>query len=242
MSKYFLLAILFAITFSCTKENEEPVSLPVTLAGEVFTTDEFGYTTSGREDIKVSVGGASTVESATDEHGKYLIEKLKTGTYNITFSKEGFGTSVIQGLPLLGGNVPVYLNANLIRSSTTQLSNLSVTINNNQFVLTGKVIHTYPYDTDVNGPRAIFFLGKEGNVSGHAYQQSFSNVLNYSSGETFNLTSAIDYKVFPSGTTVYIIGYGVASYDAGYLDLASDLIIYPTLNGQPSNITSIKIP
>ena len=55
MSKYFLLAILFAITFSCTKENEQPISIPVTLAGEVFTTDEFGYTTTGRDGIKISV-------------------------------------------------------------------------------------------------------------------------------------------------------------------------------------------
>lgn len=242
MSKYFLLAILFAITFSCVKENEEPVSLPVKLTGEVFTTDEFGYTTTGREDVKVSVEGVSSVEVVTDENGKYFLENLKTGTYNISFGKEGFGTSVIQGLPLLGGGVPVYLNASLIRSSTTQLSNLSVTINTNQFILTGKVNHTYPYDTDVNGPRAIFFLSKEGNVSGNKYQQSISGILNCSSGATFNVTSAIDYKEFPSGTMVYIIGFGVASYDTGYLDLASDLIKYPTLNGQPSNITSIKIP
>lgn len=236
------MAILFAITFSCTKENEQPISIPVTLAGEVFTTDEFGYTTTGRDGIKISLEGLSSVEGSTDEKGKYSLENLKTGTYNISFRKEGFGTQVIQGLPLLGGDVPFYLNAGLIRTSTTQLSNLSVAINNKQFVFTGKVNHSYPYDTDFNGPRAIFFLSKESSVSGNGYEFSFSRILNYASGATFNVTSAIDYNMFPSGSTVHIIGYGVASYDAGYLDIASHCVKYPTLNTQPSNLTSIKIP
>ncbi|HEX5171370.1 MAG TPA: hypothetical protein VFW11_19470, partial [Cyclobacteriaceae bacterium] len=117
------------------------------------------------------------------------------------------------------------------------------TISNSQLVLTGKVNHNYPYNTAINGPRAIFFISGEGNtVSGDNYEQSFSRILNYADGASFGISTPIDYNLFPPGTTLTIIGYGVASYDAGYLDIESNTTIYPTLSSQPSNVTSIKIP
>jgi hypothetical protein len=104
------------------------------------------------------------------------------------------------------------------------------------------VNHTYPYNTAINGPRAIFFISKDSNVSGAHYEASFSRILNYTNGASFSITADIDTQVFPGGTTVYILAYGVASYDVGYLDIDTNTTMYPTLSDPSSNVVSLQIP
>ena len=240
--RYFFILVVLFLSFSCSKENEEPINLKATLAGGVFTTNEFGYTTSAQNGVSVTVEGTSQVIGTTDLIGNYLVDNLVTGTYNIKFSKEDFGTLFIPGFRLVGGDVPTYLNVNLIGQSTTTLSNISLSFDDDKLTIKGTIHHFYPYNIELNGPRVIFFLDSQSNVSGDHYKTAISQIMNFPDGSDFTISALIDRDKFPTGTELHVVGFGVATYDQGYNDVETNRVMYSTLNGDPSNVASIDLP
>lgn len=98
--KHLLLLLSFAlILFSCKKDEPEPEKPVITgtLKGKVTHYDQFGtpYNNSANTTVVIVGKGMSTV---TDQNGYYFFEEMSSGTYTLTFKKQGCGDGILQDL------------------------------------------------------------------------------------------------------------------------------------------------
>lgn len=95
----FLASCLF---FSCTKEALVP-DLEGSLTGYVYTFDEFANRLPDRSGVLVEARGLKGYVTFTDGNGRFEFKNLPTGTYQLKFRKEGFGTLIQKNIKHLGG-------------------------------------------------------------------------------------------------------------------------------------------
>jgi hypothetical protein len=180
------------------------------------------------------------ISSITDSTGRYEINDIPTGTYNLIVSKESYGEFQQQGFQVVGGEEPLYFDCQLIKISTTTIGNLSLEIENSSSIyLKGNVKHNYTF----SGAPLKYFIHKINNPSKNNYLQSGGSFFYGESGSEFYSEIYIDNNLFPSGSKVFIIAYGSNIWynSNDYYDILSNHIIDPNL-GMPSNIASITIP
>ena len=95
----FLLNIVF---FSCTQEVLLP-DLKGSLVGYVYTFDEFANLLDDHSKVHVTALGLENFSAITDKNGRFEFKSLPSGTYELNFEKEGFGTMKQVGIQHLGG-------------------------------------------------------------------------------------------------------------------------------------------
>lgn len=96
-----LLIILLTVS-SCEKDNLLP-GLDGSLVGYVYTFDEFANRLASHSDVEVTAHGLKKCTTYTDQKGRFEFSKLPAGTYELEFSKKGFGTLKQPGIKHLGG-------------------------------------------------------------------------------------------------------------------------------------------
>jgi len=97
----FLLSICFILS-ACEKDNLIP-DIEGSLVGFVYTFDEFANRLPDRGDVEVTAHGLKNYTTYTDQNGRFEFKKLPSGTYELEFSKSGFGTLKHPGIKHLGG-------------------------------------------------------------------------------------------------------------------------------------------
>jgi hypothetical protein len=112
-------------------------NLTGSLVGYVFTFDEYGRLLNDHANVIVTTKGTNVIYSvATDEYGRFEFSALPTGTYDLEFKKDGFGTVKQFSIKHLGGT-PTTLGYSysgsinsmaffLYQKSTLVITNLSV--------------------------------------------------------------------------------------------------------------------
>jgi hypothetical protein len=99
----FVIALVLSIPFiSCSKEELIP-NLEGSLVGYVYTFDEFANLLDDHSNVKVTALGLNHFSTRTDKKGRFEFKNLPTGTYELHFEKEGFGTLKQFGIQHLGG-------------------------------------------------------------------------------------------------------------------------------------------
>lgn len=94
--------LALGLLFSCTKEALVP-DLEGSLTGYVYTFDEFANRLPDRSGVLVTARGLKGYVAFTDACGRFEFKDLPTGTYQLKFLKEGFGTLIQEGIQHLGG-------------------------------------------------------------------------------------------------------------------------------------------
>jgi hypothetical protein len=242
-SKSILIGIAIIASFMSSCEKEGPAgpagpTLKGTVIGFVTLYDEFGSQVSDKSGVTVTVEGVTpSISVTTNSVGKYQIDDLPTGTYDLTFGKLGYSTYRSLGFSFVGGEKPRVYNVSLSQQSTTIISNLSLSISSSTtMVLSGTVSPTTP----TGSSRYFrFYFGRSNPVTSTNY---LTTAAYGGSGSTFTITRTIDKSTFPSGSTIYVVAFGDASYGYGYPDLTSGLYIYSTISTTGSNIASIVVP
>lgn len=99
MKKLLLFCAIFGLITACKKEDPEPEKPVITgtLKGRVIRYDQFGaaYTDNPGVTVNISGKGLSTV---TDQQGNYAFYDMSSGTYTLTFQKNGCGAGILQDL------------------------------------------------------------------------------------------------------------------------------------------------
>jgi hypothetical protein len=95
-----LVCILVCISFfACKKEVKRhpsgASSIPGTVRGIVKLYDESDEIMPNKEGVVVSIEGTS-ISFTTREDGRYTLTDIPAGTYNIKYSKKGFGCAIEQ--------------------------------------------------------------------------------------------------------------------------------------------------
>jgi len=240
-----ILSGLLLLSLNACKEDSDPEPLQTgKITGELRLTDELGVEFSNHINMNVTAEGQSVGISTAS--GNYEITNLPTGTYNLTYSKSGFGTYKRFNIQVIAGADETVLNGidYLGQKSTTQITNLSVNFNT--------VDSTYGIGCDIfptpvaGSPRAFrLFFGKSGTVGPTDYQYTPSNTWLASTGSgqiTGYPRSEFYSNGFSAGETVFLIAYGESIRTNSYIDPVNSKKVFPNLNlGAPSNIVSFVL-
>lgn len=229
-------------------------SLTGNIIGFVTPRDEFGRP-QAKSGVTVSLENTSPMLTVTsDANGRYEFANVKSGTYNIAFSKVGYGITKIQGYPHAGGDQPTLLRTRPIDAiSTTAVPIFAI-----GSVVGPNVNGNYTRDfavpvsldfSNINLPsqnyslRGILFVGSTPSVTSAtgSYVQGVGS--SGSSPFYFSRSTFTDLGL-TTGSTAYAVVYGASSYysENGYIDPQTGRNIYTTLSATPSQVVSFIVP
>lgn len=245
MKKIFTGPILLLLLISgCENTEIVQLNLKGAIKGTISAYDEFGNPSSTNENIVLQLEGSEPLISAfTDMDGKYEINDIPSGTYNLIISKAGYDDFQRQGIPIVGGNETLYFNGSIVKKSSTVIEDLSLEMAYiSEIRLKGVVYHNYVMDGwSYNSPTIRYFIHQLDNPSETNFLQSGTLRINQVSGSPFDFQVYLGTNSFPSGTQIYIIAYGCNPYSLGYYDILSNQYKFSGL-GTASNVASITMP
>lgn len=238
------LAIVAIAFTSCTKEGPEgpagkDATLKGSIIGKVTLYDEFGTEITDKSGVTVTIDGASpAVTATTDATGKWTVNNISTGTYDLIFSKTGYGMEKYSSFSFVGGVKPTYEDASLSQISNTVVTEFDTLLKNGNLYLTYKLAN--PNAGNKYMYIAVFYSTSP-DVSLTNYMES---EINYYSGEVgYNEKYHYDFSdKFPAGTKVYMVAYGSPKRNSQYHDYSTGKDVFPCLNATKSNVISYTIP
>jgi len=201
----------------------------------------------------------SKVSTQTNALGKWTLDSIPFGTYDLTISKPGFGTSRIMGVYHAATDHST-TNVKGIRD-ISMVSDMEI---NNFF--TRKSSEVYPailnlmaiglaedgiifypgFRNITNKEKAVrFFMSNTPDVSSINYQvtekQFYSGKVLVNENDNFKASWFIS-KGFKFGETVYVVAHGDCRQGDDYEDPITGLIVYPALASKPSKVISFVVP
>lgn len=220
------------------------------IVGFVTLFDEFGTRLTDNASLTVTVeGSASAVSGVTNADGKYTLNSVESGTYNLIFRRAGLGEFKRLSIQHLGGSVPTSLgNNNLWETAKTVVSSLSATVSSNAITLAGKSSPIQPAGSGTSlQRRARVFFGRDDKLTYLNYVSTFNQFLipapTTGSDGSFSLgLTPANITGFKSGDRVYVIGYGISPIENAYTDPQTNLVIYSGVNPTASNVVSFIMP
>ncbi len=266
LATIFVLAI--ALLEGCTKTTDVTTVAPTNtgqIAGSVQLLQMDGVRAASSTGVKVDIL-ESNYQTTTDSTGKYVLDGIPAGYYDLHFSKPGFTESITEPLAFVGGGTLYYATTYLyqINNWKTTLSQPDTalesieygggaadTLIDTMFYLKGAPGSVNASILDSTGkpltstiPVLAFFAGRNPNVN---YLDS-STYFTWTYNNQYN-SSPVDYwpvsfnsRQIPSDT-VYVIAYPISggipafSYEIG--DTTKNVF---TGFGPPSNTVKIVLP
>ena len=273
--KYILLFLSIFIAFtSCTKEvgvagptgpqgtagvdGTGAATDTGTITGRLTMYDEFSYSVGSNAGVIVTLtAGSLRKTDTTDAKGTYAFPGIKTGTYDLTYEKSGFGTMKMLSISHFGGGAAPTLIKDVILIQvpvSTAPDSLGLSANNGSYTNflirldTSSLAYVEYYQN------IALFCSKDKNVSAYNYQ--YKNTFSYPDGqggyvESFTKNDISNPLPFNYGDTVYAVFYTYNSYvnltsnvnstikyitDGGtYTDPQTGATILPNLS-RPSNV------
>jgi hypothetical protein len=239
---------VIGMLFACEK-NKDDNGPSARIFGTIQTFDDKLNTipdVSGFQVVFEKAGGGSGITAMSDATGKYTVDDLAFGTYNLTFSKSGYGTFKLFGVihqesPSLSTQIP---NQALGKLSTTTVTGLVVASN----IIDGGPGVRFNYDISPapsTSSRAFvrYFLSTNTNVSPTNYQKytlllSYSNTSNSTGFSKDSLTA----MGFTAGQTVFARMYGDSWKSNDYKDPVSNKQVFPNINLTTVPAVSFLVP
>ncbi len=230
------------------------------LSGHLSLFNEFAWPVNDSSGVKVSADNGNQIQSATtDASGYYVFHGLPRGTYNLTFTRQGFGTMKLFGISHAPDNhvtTPVPEVALAQTLSKTKIDSIVLLPNYNYVIIdlfldTSSNNYVQPYED------LVLLVGKDPNVSLSHYLVTYSEYLSpdpSSGGYTAVVDKSNLAGLFQPGDTIYITAntftrfahklkdsttiqdLGTAYY---YIDPATGDYVYPNLSSPPA---ILKIP
>lgn len=240
ISIIFLFVLLIA--FACEKETEYNV-LSGKIIGYVSLTDCQGKSPSDKSGVEILLEGSNpATRTFSDVNGKFIIDDLKSGIYNIVFNKEGYGQHKIIAYQFVGGNKPTTLySTNLYELSNILIDSLELSESEEYFnvdlLITAKLTRQ-----NENYTRSFrYYLSNTPDVSYKNYISTSSFYSYYD--ELLFLQSRIDTVKFPVGSELFMIVYPSSGNYQCYIDVNSGKAIYSSITIEnASNVVSIIVP
>jgi len=106
-----IILLLPSIYHGCSKEDYLP-GLTGNMVGYLYTFDEFGNMLDDHSNVKITaLGMHESYSTHSNSKGRFVLEDIPTGTYELHFEKEGFGVLKQFGVQHLGGKPTILLNS-----------------------------------------------------------------------------------------------------------------------------------
>ena len=242
MDKSILLATMVVCFFLGSQNKSDPVS-PL-MSGDIIGWVELDSVYSVSASKSVFPGGVliqlegTSYSAYSDSAGFWKISGVEIGTYNISASKPGFSTALIQSHPFVGGMEPDFAGYSVLYSipSVYVKSIDSVRMNSTYLSVFGRLSST------VISQSVVIFLGTDSNL---VHLQS--NYLTFDENNTYtdSFWGGFDLDVLKtqgvnSGSKVYLVAYTLNR--GAYRDVTTQRTMFTALCSTPSEIVSCVIP
>ena len=253
-----LSATLIAATLaSCTKPKDGAMgpmgatgpngpALNGTLEGYVDLFDQYGNLISNASSVYVTVPGKTGTDS-TSAAGIFT-KALTTGTYEVDFTKTGYGAMKIPSLNFVGGGTQ-YINAHIQLTQPASFSLLSATSGTVIAQgLSAVSVTVTPSSTDTKARKVICFFSSNNAVSytpGNYMGAVTINIPANATSGTGNISTAIAYEGgVSSGSAIYISAYPISVNNnaSTYGDIVTGKTIYNNINTASSVTTNTIVP
>lgn len=221
------------------------------IVGFVTLFDEFGTRLTDFSSMTVTAEGSSPASSTvTNADGKYTLNGVESGTYNLVFRRAGFGEFKRPSVLHLGGSAPTSLgNNNLWETAKRTVNTLTAVASATAVTISGKTTPVQSATVGTGQQRRIrLFFGRDDKLTFQNYVSTFNQLLvpvsatNTDGSFSINLTPANIGGNFKSGDRVFVIGYGLSPLENAYTDPQTNLVIYSGVNPAASNVVSFILP
>lgn len=244
MKQYiFLLFTTILFLFGC-QDKEGPVgpSLSGDIIGRVQVNDSTGNV-GNLSGVLVQLEGTNYL-TYSDSSGVWKLTGVKTGTYIISCTKQGYSTAKNTSFQFVGGNQPAnggfftlyQLPSRFVKTLSTPKVNQNVISIKGTLstVLSGystQFVLTYAgFDSSASLLPAKFIIWTHNFVQAtDTFTVSFD----------INTLKSLGAK---SGSKLYFVSFAAVNTYAGYYDIVKQEFIFTGLSLTPSNIVSIVVP
>lgn len=254
----FITAII--LNMSCGKNSDHhSITVPdliqgnnsrANITGFIYLYDEDGTKLSNNGYVTVSIDN-STVSTTTDASGKFQLDSIPAGTYDITYNRDGFGTGKIMGLYHAATNhatTVITRNESMAMNSTLSINNVVVQAFDpalQQLGVSG--FHIVPVFGNSNGKEkwVHLFFSDNNSVSANNYQTETKIKASGATTEmnNYNLTTAwFESQGFQKGQTIFVKAYGDSFLADEYTNPLTNQTIFPSLSTSSSPVVSFVIP
>ncbi|NDA60577.1 MAG: carboxypeptidase regulatory-like domain-containing protein [Chitinophagia bacterium] len=262
------IGVVLVLLLACNKNsNQHSITVPDVIqaekrrgniVGTVQLIDLDGKMLQDASGATVAIDN-STMNSESMANGRWTLDSIPFGTYDLSISKSGYGTARIMGLFHAASNhAPTLIGKSKILN---QISNIEVTALNtrkltevnpnlSQFINEGLaedgIVFDPVFTSNTPGEKKVrLFFGTSPDVSTTNYvvteKQKYSGRANES--ENFNFGySWFESKGFQPGQTVYVKAFGDGYGDDDYDDPISGLAVFPSLASKGSPVASFVLP
>ncbi len=220
------------------------------IVGLILLYDEDGKAISDKSGITVSIDHSS-VSTQTTIDGKFQLDSIPSGTYDISYSKTGFGTGKIMGLYHEAANhTPTLIkkSESMAVNSTLAISNIIVQAFEPAIQQLGtNGLHIVPvFDNTSDKEKWVhLFFSANANVNASNYQADYKIKTSGAANQfnNYNMTTRwFESLGFNKGQTIYVNAYGDSFLADSYTDPISNQTIFPSLSNKPSTTVSFTIP
>lgn len=228
MKNLLFLAVFLQIMASC--KNQEDLTPAGRIVGFIYSTDEFGHFDTDLTGVKISLQDKGVISTTiSDYNGKYEFENVRQGTYNLIFTKTGYGISKVLSLSHIGGNNPTDADFNyLSKVSTTEVVDFQVGQGGG---IAGKL--NLPHDSNNRRRGGVVFFGRNKYVSDTNNIRALYLDIRYD--YTFDEWPVSFYQNnFTEGDTVYLKAYGYSQHVYSYRNPETGKNVFPYYNQKPS--------
>jgi len=129
LSRVLIIIVMFAFLVSCT-ETVAPV-LTGNISGFINLYEEDNTRINDRSGVKVYIEGRNNY-AYTNKDGRYTIENVEAGIFNIVFAKEGFGLYKIIAREFVGGGDAYLYSIGLTKLPSFNVTSLNINKVTNQ--------------------------------------------------------------------------------------------------------------
>jgi hypothetical protein len=228
-----ILFFLLLLVNACEKDIQY---LSGQLVGSVILYDSEIKRMPDHSGVEITVEGSNPlIKAITNEKGQFVIDDLKSGTYNFIFNKEGYYQHKQNGYMFVGGPKPssIYRTV-LFGIPDGRIENLEIS---EESVMIRPVLAIKAKTPGLRHCR--YFLGN----SDVSYKNYISTNGVTSGFDGINHLFNVDTLKFPVGSELYLIMYPATEFQQYYTDINSNLKIYTSINvNKPSEVVSITVP
>lgn len=231
--------LLFSFLVSCT-DTVVPV-LTGSISGFVDLYEEDGSQINDKSGVKISIEGRNNF-AFTNSDGRYHLENVSAGIFNIVYEKEGFGLNKIIAREFVGGGNAFINSIPLLKLPNFNVTSLNIikAQGSSDLTISGNISNAKSYSRYV-----ISFFGKSENVSNDPQNYLMAtHIYVYRDSTTFtsswsNLNESLLAVGFNSGETIYVAAYSSSLTYSYTPDPITGRLFYYNVGSSPAKANFI---
>ncbi|WP_439505169.1 carboxypeptidase-like regulatory domain-containing protein [Sediminibacterium sp.] len=255
-----IIVFIILIYIGCSK-NSSTNSIPVpnlvlaqqnraNIQGMIVLYDEEGSRQADMSGVTVSIDNSS-VSTQTGPDGKWKLDSIPYGTYDISYAKEGYGTGKIMGLYHAATNhvsTIISKSESMAVNSSISITDLIITPFSGTIQAIGiSGVHIDPIFNNPSGKDKFvrLFFSDNPNVSASNYVAEVKIKTNGAQAQLndFNLTTSYFESLgFKKGQIIYVKGHGDSFLSDQYTNPINNTVVFPSLSTQASKTVSFVLP